>query len=123
MLPRMTLVAAGVAAPVAGTAWWMLIDQIPLAQALTTPIPYLLVGISWFVATPVYVATSAWTDGKVWRLLLLATVGAAPFSAYAVVHFLTPRDVFAAFLIFSTAWVSALTFGLVLRQPKTPGSG
>jgi hypothetical protein len=119
----MPLLAAGLAAPVAGTAWWMLIDQIPLTQALATPFPYVLIAISLFVATPVYTAASSWIDGRLWRLLLLATIGASPFAAYAVVYFLTPRDIFAAFLIFSTAWVSALAFGLVLRMARTRDSG
>jgi hypothetical protein len=103
----------------AGTAWWMLVDQVPVTQAFATPFPYALMGISLFVATPVYAAASSWIHGKLSRSLLLATIGASPFAAYAVVYFLTPRDIFAAFLIFSTAWVSALAFELVLRKAKT----
>ncbi len=114
------IAAAAVAAPVAGTIWWMLVDQIPPGQAFSSPFPYLLLGISWFLATPMYVVASHWVDGKLWRLLLLATIGASPFALKAVLYFLTPRDIFAAFLIFSTSWISAFAFWLVLRQTSEP---
>jgi len=53
-------------------------------------------------------------------VLLLATVGATPFVIKAVTYFLSPRDIFVAFLILSVAWVAATTFWGVLRliQPQ-----
>lgn len=67
---------------------------------------------------PIYVVVSAWVQGKLWRLQLLATIRAAPLALLAVLYFLTPRNIFAAFLIFSTAWVAAATFWTVLRAAR-----
>ena len=114
------IAAAAVAAPLAGTFLWMLVDQISLGQAFGTPFPYLLVAISWFLATPIYVVAHSWIAGRLWRVLLLATVGATPFVIKAVTYLLTPRDIFAAFLILSVAWVAATTFWGVLRLLQPP---
>lgn len=109
------IAAAATAAPVAGTFCWMLVDQISLRQALGSPFPYIMAALSWFVATPIYVVAQPWIADKLWRMLLLATLGALPFVIKAVTYFLTPRDIFAAFLILSVAWASAGTFWGVLR--------
>lgn len=109
------LAVAAVAAPVAATVWWMLVDDIPPGQALHSPFPYLMLALSWFVATPIYLAASDWVAGKLSRLLVLATVGAAPFALKAMLYFLTPRDLFAASLIVSTSWIAACAFWLTLR--------
>ncbi len=93
----------------------MLVDDISLGQAFGSPFPYVLLAISWFVATPIYFAAYGWIAGKLWRLLLLATLGATPFVLKAIAYFLTPRDIFAALLILSTAWVAATAFWGVLR--------
>lgn len=106
---------AGTAAPAAATLWWMLVDRISAEQALAGPIPYVLFAVSWFLATPFYIAASGWLRGSLWRLLLLATFAAAPFAVAALRHFHPPRDLFAAFLILSTAWVAGATFWGVLR--------
>lgn len=103
------------AAPIGATAWWMLVDDVSPAQALNTPIPYALAAIAWFVATPIYLAVRFRVRGRLWPLLALATAGAAPFAGYALIYFLTPRDIFAACLIFSTAWTATLTFWVFLR--------
>ena len=109
------LAAAAVTAPAAGTLWWMLVDQISLGQALGSPFPYLLLAIAWFVATPIYLALDTWLDGKLWRLLLVATIGASPFALKAIQYFLTPRDIFVTALIVSTAWVCAGVYWMVVR--------
>ena len=109
------IAAAAVAAPLAGTLWWMLVDQISLSQALRSPFPYLMLAISWFLATPIYVVAHSWIAGKLWRMLLLATLGATPFVIKAVTYFLAPRDFCVSFLILSVAWVAATTFWSVLR--------
>lgn len=98
----------------------MLVDNISLAQAFGSPFPYLMFAISWFLATPIYVVAHSWIDGKIWRVLLLATAGATPFVIKAVTYFLTPRSIFVAFLILSVAWVAAVTFWTMLRltQPS-----
>jgi hypothetical protein len=114
------IAAAAVAAPLAGTFWWMLVDQITLNQAIGSPFPYLMLVMSWFLATPIYVVAHSWIAGKLWRVLLLATVGATPFVIKAVTYFLTPRDIFVAFLILSVAWVAATTFWGVLRLVQPP---
>jgi hypothetical protein len=113
------IAAAAIAAPLAGTLWWMLVDQIGMGQAFRSPVPYLLLMVSWFVATPVYLAAHGWIAGKLWRLILLATVGAAPFVLAAIAYLLTPRDIFASFLILSTTWASAITFWGVMRVTST----
>ena len=93
----------------------MLVDDIPARPAFSSPFPYLLFAISWFFALPVYAATHNWHCNMLARLLLLATGGAAPFAAYAIHYFLTPRDIFAATLIVTTAWAGTLTFWSFLR--------
>ncbi len=111
----LTIAAAATAAPVAGTLCWMLVDDISLAQALGSPFPYIMAALSWFIATPIYVVAQSWIAGKLWRMLLLATLGATPFVIKAVTYFLSPRDYFVAFLILSVAYASAISFWAVLR--------
>lgn len=88
----------------------MLVDQIS-----RSPTPYLTLAIAWFLVTPIYVVACSWIAGKLWRLLLLATLGATPFVIKAITYFLTPRDFFVSFLILSVAWVAAIIFWSVLR--------
>lgn len=114
------IAAAAVAAPLAGTVWWMLVDQISLGQAFGSPFPYLMLAMSWFLATPIYVVAHSWIAGKLWRVLLLATVGATPFLIKALTYFLMPRAIFVAFLILSVAWVAATAFWGVLRLVQPP---
>lgn len=113
-----SICAAATLSPIAGIGWWMVIDDIAFDQAIATPIPYALIALSWFVATPIYLVLREWVNGKLWRFLFLATIGAMPAAAKAVLYFLTPRDIFAAFLIFSTAWVCAATYWAVLRRAR-----
>lgn len=113
------LASAATAAPVAGTFCWMLVDQISLEQAFGSPFPYMMAVLSWFVATPIYVVAHPWIEGKLWRMLLLATLGAMPVVIKAVTYFLSPRDIFAAFLILSVAWASTIAFwGVLYLLPR-----
>lgn len=109
------LAIAASAAATAATLWWMFIDQISLSQALRSPFPYALFLLSWFVGIPMYVFVSHRLGRGFWLLQLLASLGAAPFAIFAMEIFLTPRDFFAVFLIFSTSWVATTTFWVVLK--------
>jgi hypothetical protein len=109
------LALAGVAAPLAATFYWMAVDDIAARQAFSSPFPYLLFGLTWFVGLPIFAFTRPWHQDRLWRLLLLATIGASPFAAKAIHYFLTPRDLFVTFLIMTTAWAATLTLWGVLR--------
>lgn len=115
----LSLAAAALAAPLAATFCWLTIDDIPVERAFSTPFPYLFMAFSWFVATPIYAVLQSWVRLRLWPLLLLATLGACPFAAGAMWYFLTGRDYFVAFVIFSTAWAGALAFWAVLRVLAT----
>ena len=75
-----------------------------------------MLALSWFLATPIYVVAHSWIDGKLWRMLLVSTVGATPFIIKAVAYFLAPRNIFAAVLILSVAWVATITFWGVIQM-------
>lgn len=111
---------AAIAAPLAGTIWWLLVDDVSVAQALRTPFPYVLLGISWFLATPTFLVTFSWSRGRLSRLLILATLGCSPFVVSAQSYFMVPRAQFASFLILSTAWVSTIAFWAVFRAAQRP---
>jgi hypothetical protein len=115
MRDRLAVAAAALAAPIAGTSWWMLFDQISMDRAFRTPFPYLMLMASVLVATPVFSLTRSWIDGQLWRLLLLATLAAAPLAVLAIAYFLPPRSLFASFLILSTAWIASVAFWGALR--------
>jgi hypothetical protein len=95
--------------------WWIIIDNIPPAQAFASPYPYLLLAITWFLGLPAYALLRPWHRDKLIRLLGLSTIGASPFAALAIRDFPTPRDLFAAFLIMTTGWVGTAAFWAVLR--------
>lgn len=105
---------AATAAPIAGTLWWMAIDDISFAWMIASPIPYALSFVSLIIALPVYLALSDWIASRLWPLLLLATMGASPFVIKAMVYFLTPRNMFASFIILSVSWITAIVFWAVL---------
>jgi hypothetical protein len=108
--------AAAVAASVAGTLWWMLVDEVPAVQAFRSPFPYLLLAVACLVAAPAYIAMRRTLAGSLWRLLVFVTVAACPSAIMAVAVFPLPRGVFAALLLVSTAWVATVTFWGVLRM-------
>lgn len=112
--PGVPLVLTGLAAPLGATLWWMMVDDIPLRQAFASPVPYGLAALTWFVALPVYAVLHDRIRDRLWPLLLLATLGATPPAGLAFAHFLSPRDLFAAFLILTTTWVGTLTFWATL---------
>ena len=91
------------------------VDGIPAGQAFASPVPYALAALTWFVALPVYAALHGWLRDRLWPLMLLATLGAVPPAGLAFAYLLSPRDLFAAFLIVTTAWVSTAAFWATLR--------
>ena len=93
----------------------MTIDNIPARQAFASPVPYALAALTWFIALPVYGVLHVWIRDRLWPLLLLATFGATPPAVFTFAYFLSPRDLFAASLIVTTAWVGAFTFWATLR--------
>ncbi len=109
------LVLAGLAAASGAMAYWMIIDDIPPGQAFASPFPYAMLAVTWFIALPLYVLLQPWHRGELVRLVALSTLGAAPFALLAIRYFLTPRDLFAAFLIMTTCWVGTVAFWAVLR--------
>lgn len=102
------------AAHLASTVWWMFADQISFNQALRTPIPYILMIVSWIVAAPAYIFLRRWVNRKLGRILLLATAGAIPFAIVALASLNWPQNTFAAFLVMSCAGVAAVVFWAVL---------
>ena len=65
---------AVVAASLAATFWWMLVDDISLTRAFGSPIPYAILFAGMVFGLPVYFAARIWLGGRLLRYLALATL-------------------------------------------------
>ena len=110
------LMGCAVIATIAANCWWMLVDEIPPARALASPIPYAMLFLALVIGLPIYLGFRDWFDASILRPLAVAILATAPAVAYAMNYFLYPRDVFAAFLLLSTACIGASAFCLLARH-------
>ena len=98
------------------TFWWVLVDDISLARAFSSPIPYAMMVLGLFAGVPTYFLAHLWLGNSLARFILLASIAIAPACIFAAIHFLYPRSVFAAGLLMSTAWVGIVVFYFQVRK-------
>jgi hypothetical protein len=75
---KLALLLGGLAAPWAVILFWFAAGFAG-TNFLSSPIPWLMMAGSWFVALPVYVFCREWMEGAWWRPFLFASVAVSAF--------------------------------------------
>ena len=108
----LTLALAEFAAAISAALYWMAVDAVSISRAVASPFPYVLLGLIWFVAIPVGAALNRRKRVSLLAALAISTAVASPAAMFMFIVALSPFD--GALLIFTTSWVAAITFWLML---------